>query len=755
VHSSPSRGRAAAALATGLTAAVAFSALTALPASATTAPAETEPLAAVTTGTVSDAVFQWGINNESNNSAFFGFNYLSAGKIAKTSGDDQLTEAEWKATDGAVTIQKKQADGSYATSTWAGLRTTAAGGSLGAPGSPNYSDNRVSITGGTGTVDADDDNAEITWDGDFTVAFYNGFTQFSATDPHLSVENGVGTVTATLSGYGTVMGNESVFSVLPEAEVVLANLGSVDVTETGFTVTPDYLGVTAPSREGSTPQKTTDGATFGSFPESFVSYQFDTGQSSYWYSSGLNDAGKPALPFTTGYTVQAPVATPQVSVSKTEGLNPDTDVVTVTGTGFSPNAPATSGTRPPLAGKFGGAYVAFGSFADVWKPSEGAPRGSRTTADTKWVLEAADVATVGGAAAGAVAINADGSFQVDITVNKDFAGALADGNYGIYTYPGSGAVYAPFETYTPISFGAAVPTRIEGADRYDVAVRIAQQSHPTTSDVVYLANGTTFTDALSAAPAAASDSAPLLLTTSDTLLPEVLAELERLKPKTVVVVGGPKSIQPAVFDQIDAIATEEAVRIDGADRYAVSQSVADYAFAEGATTAYVATGTNFPDALSASAAAGSNGYPVVLVYGKAGTADAATKTLLTDLGVQTVKIAGGPASVSAGIATSLGSVAPVTRLSGADRYQASIAINRDAFAAADDVFIATGLKFPDALAGAVLAASKDAPLYVVPAGCVPTGVIQDIGTFAPNRVTLLGGTASLSPAVQSLTACAF
>jgi hypothetical protein len=38
---------------------------------------------------------------------------------------------------------------------------------------------------------------------------------------------------------------------------------------------------------------------------------------------------------------------------------------------------------------------------------------------------------------------------------------------------------------------------------------------------------------------------------------------------------------------------------------------------------------------------------------------------------------------------------------------------------------------------------------------VPTGVIQDIGTFAPNRVTLLGGTASLSPAVQSLTACAF
>lgn len=752
MHSSPRRGRAAAALATGLTAAVAFSALTALPASATTAPAETEPLAA--SGVVSDAVFQWGISNESNKMGFSGdFNFLSAGKVPKVDAADKVAESEWLASQGAVSIQKKQSDGSYAASTWAGLKTDSTGAPITSPTSQKYSDNRVAISGGTGTVDSENENAEITWDGDFTVVFYGGLTQFYVSDPTLSVSNGVGAVTATLGGFGSTP-NGSSHVALPDTPVTLADLQDVDVTETGFVVTPNYLGVEIDAPEGGSPQVRT-GAAFGAFPQSFVDFQGLTGQSSYWYSSGgSTDSAKPALPLSSTYT--APVATPHVSVSKTEGLNPDTDVVTVTGTGFSPNAPATNGAnRPPLLGKFGGAYVAFGSYADVWKPSEGAQPSARVNSDTKWVVNPEDVATVGGAARGAVAINADGSFEVQLTVTKDFSGALADGNYGIYTYAGSGAVYAPFETYTPISFGAAVPTRIEGADRYDVAVKIAQESHPTASDVVYLANGTTFTDALSAAPAAASDSAPLLLTTSDTLLPVVKAELERLQPKTVVVVGGPKSIQPAVFDQIDAIATEEAVRIDGADRYAVSQAVADYAFGEGATTAYVATGTNFPDALSASAAAGSNGYPVVLVYGKAGTADAATKALLTDLGVEKVKIAGGPASVSAGIETSLTSVAPVTRLSGADRYQASIAINRDAFTAADDVFIATGLKFPDALAGAVLAASKDAPLYVVPAGCVPTGVVQDIGTFAPNRVTLLGGTASLSPAVQSLTACAF
>ena len=95
--------------------------------------------------------------------------------------------------------------------------------------------------------------------------------------------------------------------------------------------------------------------------------------------------------------------------------------------------------------------MTFGTFLDTWKPSESAPSSARKTAPgvTKWVVKASDVDAIGG---GAVAIGADGSFSVEITVTEDFAGALADGNYGIYTYPGSGAVYAPFETYTPIAF---------------------------------------------------------------------------------------------------------------------------------------------------------------------------------------------------------------------------------------------------------------------------------------------------------------
>ncbi|MGO4105279.1 HtaA domain-containing protein [Leifsonia sp. YAF41] len=147
-----------------------------------------------------------------------------------------------------------------------------------------------------------------------------------------------------------------------------------------------------------------------------------------------------------------PAPVPTVTVSKTTGLNADGETVTVRGTGFLPSAPATSGTRPPLAGTFTGTYVAFGKFADVWQPSTGAASATRVTGDSKWALLAANMATVGGAPAGAVELKADGTFETTLTVKKGYDKEPATGNYGIYTYPGGGAKFAPFETKTALTF---------------------------------------------------------------------------------------------------------------------------------------------------------------------------------------------------------------------------------------------------------------------------------------------------------------
>ena len=150
----------------------------------------------------------------------------------------------------------------------------------------------------------------------------------------------------------------------------------------------------------------------------------------------------------------APAAPTVQIVENVSNLDPTKEhVVTVRGTGFVANPPATSGTRPPLSGQFGGAYVVFGSFLETWKPSAGAPSSSRSVIQQKWALPESSKAIAG---ASWVDLKADGSFETTLTLKVDEAKALVNGRYGVYTYPGSGATYALFETYTPVAFAAAV-----------------------------------------------------------------------------------------------------------------------------------------------------------------------------------------------------------------------------------------------------------------------------------------------------------
>ncbi|MDH6180305.1 putative cell wall-binding protein [Microbacteriaceae bacterium SG_E_30_P1] len=299
------------------------------------------------------------------------------------------------------------------------------------------------------------------------------------------------------------------------------------------------------------------------------------------------------------------------------------------------------------------------------------------------------------------------------------------------------------------------PERIEGPDRWAVSANISQESYPDGADVVYISSGNVFPDALSAGPAAARDGAPLLLVSATAVAPSVVSEIQRLDPSKIVVIGGEASVSPAVYTQLAGLA-DSIERVAGATRYEVSREIAERSFsATGVETAYVATGANFPDALAGGGAAGITGAPVILVNGSATTLDAATATLLDELGVEEIKVLGGPNSVSAGVFEDLGDIAPTVRLSGADRFTAAIAINEDAFAGgANTVFLATGSNFPDALAGSAWAAKQPAPLYVVRPNCVPQAVLNSISSLAPTNIVLLGGPATLTPAVEDLTPCA-
>lgn len=298
--------------------------------------------------------------------------------------------------------------------------------------------------------------------------------------------------------------------------------------------------------------------------------------------------------------------------------------------------------------------------------------------------------------------------------------------------------------------------RLAGADRFATSAEVAKEYAPFAEGegVVYIANGLDYPDALSAAPAAAFRGAPLLLTQRDSLPASVREQIERLSPELIVIAGGTGVVSAAVEAELNTLAPT-VERHAGADRYATSRVLTEEAFGvSGALTVFLATGTGFPDALAASAAAGRFAAPVVLVDGSQSTVPLATRQLLTSLGADQLFIAGGTGVVSEGIRTSLITAGyAVTRLAGADRYATSAAINDFSFATSSTVFLAVGTGYADALAGAALAGNVSAPLFVVPGNCVPQSVLTQIADLGATEVRLLGGVGSLSTQVATLTRC--
>lgn len=90
----------------------------------------------------------------------------------------------------------------------------------------------------------------------------------------------------------------------------------------------------------------------------------------------------------------------------------------------------------------------------------------------------------------------------------------------------------------------------------------------------------------------------------------------------------------------------------------------------------------------------------------------------------------------------------------ADRFGTAAAVAEEAFpGGANTALIATGLNFPDALAGAYLAGSQGAPILLVnPSDPVPPATLSALKALKTKDVTILGGTSAVGKDVQSTLA---
>jgi putative cell wall-binding protein len=216
-------------------------------------------------------------------------------------------------------------------------------------------------------------------------------------------------------------------------------------------------------------------------------------------------------------------------------------------------------------------------------------------------------------------------------------------------------------------------TRVGGTDRYATAAALFDLRFSGATSVV-LTSGANYPDALSAIYLAGQLSTGVLTTDPNTLPASTRGELLTRGIKTVYIVGGPKAVSDQVAAQIAAMHVSNnssspliaVVRIAGADRYETNQRV-DTRSPAGATTAIVATGENFADALAVGPAVYKTGYPLILTPGQSLSSSA--KATIQALGITHVVIAGGTSAVSAAVESAL-VAAGVTvdyRIAGADR----------------------------------------------------------------------------------------
>lgn len=278
--------------------------------------------------------------------------------------------------------------------------------------------------------------------------------------------------------------------------------------------------------------------------------------------------------------------------------------------------------------------------------------------------------------------------------------------------------------------------RVGGIDRYATAAQLFDLEFGAATSVV-LTSGANYPDALSANYLAGKLSTGVLTTDPNTLPAPVRTELLTRSIKTVYIVGGTSAVSAAVASQIAAMHVGNSptaqlitvVRIGGADRYETNNLVDTFLPNGATTTAAVATGENFADALAVGPALYKMGYPLILTP-TASLSSSASATIAT-LGIKHVVIVGGTSAVSSSVESALAKAGVTVdyRIAGTDRTDTAAqiaawesdglaghdiypALSSLGFTGTSTINVARGDSFADALAAGPVAGSEQSVIVL-------------------------------------------
>lgn len=224
-------------------------------------------------------------------------------------------------------------------------------------------------------------------------------------------------------------------------------------------------------------------------------------------------------------------------------------------------------------------------------------------------------------------------------------------------------------------------TRFGGADRYVTSLRVAEAVASEAGgalEQVVLVSGRNWTDAVVAAPLAGHLGAAVLATPSGELRTDAADFLERAGVSKAWLIGANSDsdgVGPSVVSELNRLQIS-TTRISRSDHYSTAVAVAHEIGEPGdmgdlGSTAVVASGEVFADALVAGAFAARGRHPVLLTP-RDELHDSAAG-FLEDRRVEHVVLMGGIAALSAEVEGSIRALGvEITRLGGSTRYDTAV-----------------------------------------------------------------------------------
>ena len=307
--------------------------------------------------------------------------------------------------------------------------------------------------------------------------------------------------------------------------------------------------------------------------------------------------------------------------------------------------------------------------------------------------------------------------------------------------------------------------RIYGADRIETAIEISKDLYPKGANAVVLANCERYTDVLTANPFAVQEKASVLFTYLNKLPEKTLREIERLGVKKIYISGGYSAVSKKIVDQLRNRGYE-IYRFDGINRYDTARKIALKMREKGNTKVVeLASGENYPDALSMTSMAIKDKAPILLT--KKDSIPMYTKKALAEWDIETVKIAGLHKAISKEVEKQIDegfSIAKgnkidsniydgalsVLRYGGANRYETSTVIAAATHPKSSIVVYATGENFPDALVAGNYAGRKKAPVLLVNRDSLPSVIKEYNENSNIRKIVVIGGVNAISDYVFDL-----